>query len=131
MDKLTRWGAGHELAERIVTHLVKKDFINESRFCHIYCESKLSLQKWGRIKMAYQLRAKRIDKHLIDEALKNLNNEQYHDVLLQLAQTKAATIHENDPLKHRAKLTSFLVSHGFESNEINNVLNEIKELPEN
>lgn len=125
MDKLTRWGAGHELAEKIVAHLVKNDFINESRFCHIYCESKLSLQKWGRIKIAYQLRAKRIDKHLIDEALKNLNSEQYHDVLMQLAQTKSRSIHEDDPLKHRAKLTSFLVSHGFESNEIANVINEI------
>ncbi len=130
MDKLTRWGASHELSERIITHLVKNNFINEERFCRIYCESKLNLQKWGRIKIAYQLRAKRVEKRHIDEALKGLDTNRYHEVLLQLAQNKSHILKDEDPLKKKAKLISFLASHGFESNEINNVLNEINELPE-
>ncbi|MBR3528470.1 MAG: RecX family transcriptional regulator [Bacteroidales bacterium] len=125
MDKLTRWGASHELSERIINYLVKNDYINERRFCQIYSESKMNLQKWGRIKIAYQLRAKRIDKRLIDEALTNLDPNRYHEVLLQLARQKMSTIKDDNPFARRNKLMAFLASHGFESDEIIKAFDEI------
>ena len=125
MDKLTRWGASHELSERIINHLVKNDYINERRFCQIYSESKMNLQKWGRIKIAYQLRAKRIDKRLIDEALTDLDPNRYHEVLLQLARQKMSTIKDDNPFARRNKLMAFLASHGFESDEIIKAFDEI------
>lgn len=125
MDKLTRWGASHELSERIINHLVKNDYINERRFCQIYSESKMNLQKWGRIKIAYQLRAKRIDKRLIDEALTNLDPNRYHEVLLQLARQKMSTIKDDNSFARRNKLMAFLASHGFESDEIIKAFDEI------
>ena len=125
MDKLTRWGASHELSERIINYLVKNDYINERRFCQIYSESKMNLQKWGRIKIAYQLRAKRIDKRLIDEALTNLDPNRYHEVLLQLARQKMSTIQDDNPFARRNKLMAFLASHGFESDEIIKAFDEI------
>ncbi len=125
MDKLTRWGASHELSERIINYLVKNDYINERRFCQIYSESKMNLQKWGRIKIAYQLRAKRIDKRLIDEALTDLDPNRYHEVLLQLARQKMSTIKDDNPFARRNKLMAFLASHGFESDEIIKAFDEI------
>lgn len=125
MDKLALWGAHHDLAEKIVDYLVKNDFINETRYCLTYSESKLHLQKWGRIKIAYQLRAKRIEKKKIDEALQHLDPEQYRDTLYQLAVDKNATLHEDDPRKRQAKLVSFLSSHGFEMDEIMTTLGQI------
>jgi len=125
MDKLTRWGASHELSERIINYLVKNDYINERRFCQIYSESKMNLQKWGRIKIAYQLRAKRIDKRLIDEALTNLDPNRYHEVLLQLARQKMSTIKDDNSFARRNKLMAFLASHGFESDEIIKAFDEI------
>ena len=125
MDKLTRWGASHELSERIINYMVKNDYINERRFCQIYSESKMNLQKWGRIKIAYQLRAKRIDKRLIDEALTNLDPNRYHEVLLQLARQKMSTIKDDNPFARRNKLMAFLASHGFESDEIIKAFDEI------
>lgn len=125
MDKLTRWGASHELSERIINYLVKNDYINERRFCQIYSESKMNLQKWGRIKIAYQLRAKRIDKRLIDEALTDLDPNRYHEVLLQLARQKMSTIKDDNSFARRNKLMAFLASHGFESDEIIKAFDEI------
>ena len=126
-DKLYAWGANREQAERVVNHLVANDFINEARYCRIYCESKLHLQKWGRIKMAYQLRLKRIENNVIEEALKNLDAEQYAEALQQLAETKMKSLTESDPHKREAKLMSYLASHGFEPEQIHNVVNNLKE----
>ena len=69
-DKLLTWGANQVLRERIVEYLTENDFINEERYCRIYCESKLRLQKWGRVKIEYQLRSKRIDNSTIKKPFK-------------------------------------------------------------
>lgn len=126
-DKLYAWGANREQAERVVNHLVANDFINEARYCRIFCESKLHLQKWGRIKMSYQLRLKRIDSNVIEEALNNIDPEQYAEALMQLAQSKLHTLSEPDPRKRDAKLSSYLASHGFEADMIHEVVNNLKE----
>lgn len=125
VKKLLAWGADRDTAYKVVDHLCENDFIDEARYCRIYCESKLHLQKWGRIKMAYQLRAKGISNALIEEALANLDTDQYSDTLVQLAASKARTLHESDPMRRRQKLMGFLASHGFEMNEITRAMEQI------
>ena len=124
-DKLRTWGADMGLTERIVEYLVDNDFINEERYCRIYCDSKINLQKWGRIKIAYQLRSKRIENKIIDQTLKNIDEQTYTETLHNLAVNKASSIKEDDPVKLRNKLVTFLSSHGFTPDEIHNALQDI------
>ena len=123
--KLLSWGADSDAADKIIAHLCDNDFINEARYCRIYCESKLHLQKWGRKKIVYQLRMKGIDNAIINEAISNIDPEQYRDTLAQLAAAKKRTLHEADPMRCRQKLMAFLASHGFEMNEILAALQDI------
>ena len=124
-DKLMTWGADRQLTERITEYLVDQSFIDEERYCRIYCDSKLHLQKWGRLKIAYQLRSKRIDNATIEKALSNIDEEQYSDILHSLAETKARTLKDEDIRKRRNKLTSYLSSHGFTIGEIDNAVKRI------
>lgn len=124
-DKLLTWGAGQELRERIVDYLTENDFINEERYCRIYCDSKMHLQKWGRVKIAYQLRSKRIDNTTINKALQEINEEDYQETLSSLTRNKNNSITEPDNKKRRAKLMSFLSSHGFTISEIENAVAEL------
>ena len=121
-DKLLTWGAGQELRERIVDYLTENDFINEERYCRIYCESKMHLQKWGRVKIAYQLRSKRIDNNTINKALQEIDEEEYQRTLTTLTENKNSSIVEPDNKTRRAKLMSFLSSHGFTISEIENAV---------
>lgn len=121
-DKLLTWGAGQELRERVVDYLMENDFINEERYCRIYCESKMHLQKWGRVKIAYQLRSKRIDNTTINKALQDIDEEEYQRTLTTLTENKNNSIMEPDKKKRRAKLMSFLSSHGFTISEIENAV---------
>lgn len=123
-EKLLAWGAERELAGRIVEYLVDNQFIDEARYCQIYCDSKLRLQKWGRIKINYMLRNKRIDNKLISEALQDIDKDLYRETLSQLAKGKLSTLNEENPHKRKMKLISYLASHGFESTEIQSALEE-------
>ena len=125
-EKLLVWGANREVAGRIVDYLVDNEYIDEARYCRIYCESKLHLQKWGRIKINYMLRNKRIDNRIIANALQEIDAEQYRETLRELAESKLRTLNDEDPAKRRAKLSTFLASHGFEMSEIQTVVQELK-----
>jgi regulatory protein len=124
-DKLMTWGADRELTERITEYLVDQSFIDEERYCRIYCDSKLHLQKWGRLKIAYQLRSKRIDNATIEKALSNIDEEQYSVILQSLAETKSRTLKDEDIRKRRNKLSSYLSSHGFTIGEIESAVRAI------
>lgn len=125
-EKLRAWGADKELTDKIVEKLTEEGFIDEERYCRLYCDSKLRLNKWGRIKIAYQLRAKQIDNETIEDALHQIDESEYRNILEQLAKSKLKTIHDDDHRRKEAKLMTFLASHGFEKNEIYQVTKNLK-----
>ena len=125
MDKLRTWGATQDVASHIIEQLIADNYINPQRFCQLFAESKLHQQKWGRVKIAYQLRNRQLDSALIKQVLDSIDPEQYYHTLVNLAQTKWPTIHDADPVRRRTKLMAFLASHGFTQPEISRALNEL------
>lgn len=123
--KLCDWGAPLDLSGKIITRLVDQGFIDERRYARAYVSSKLRNQKWGRLKVIYQLRAKQVPPKFITEALSEISDEEYHQIMLDVANTKWQTY---DPAeahaKRRSKLVTFMASRGYESPEIQEMLNE-------
>ena len=61
----------------------------------------------------------------ITEALADVPDEEYSNIMLDVAQTKWNTYSPSDPAaKRRSKLVTFLASRGFESPEIQAMLSE-------
>ena len=123
--KLCDWGAPVEVSARIVSRLVDQGFIDERRFARSYVSSKLRNQKWGRLKVIYQLRTKQIPPKFITEAIAEVSDEEYHSIMLEVAETKWSSYDAaEEGSKRRSKLVTFLASRGYESTEIQNLLHE-------
>lgn len=123
--KLCDWGASLEVSGKIVTRLIDQGFIDERRFAKAYVSSKLRNQKWGRLKVVYQLRSKQVPPKFITEALSEITDVEYRDILLDVANTKWQTYSDTETMaKRRSKLVTFLASRGYESPEIQSMLNE-------
>ena len=73
--KLCDWGVSVDLSNKIVNKLVEQGFIDERRYARAYCASKLRHQKWGRLKVIYQLRSKQIPPKFITDALLEIPDE--------------------------------------------------------
>ena len=126
--KLCDWGVSVELSNKIVAKLVEQGFIDERRYARAYCSSKLRHQKWGRLKVIYQLRSKQVPPKFITEALQEIPDEEYRGIMRQVADEKWATYNADEPLgKRRAKLSTFLASRGFEAPEIQTILHAYAE----
>lgn len=116
--KLNDWGATPATADRIVQHLIDERYIDERRYVRLYCQGKLRIQRWGRNKMAWELRGKGIADALIAEGLDSLSPEEYAATLDKVAQAKRATLRGDDDYEKQRKLTAYLLSRGFTMEEI-------------
>lgn len=115
--KLHEWGATPACADTIVRHLLEERFVDERRYVRLYCQGKLRIQRWGRNKMAWELRGKGIADTLIAEGLDSLSDDEYQAALEKVARSKWAVL-QGDDYDRRRKLTAYLLSRGFTSDEI-------------
>lgn len=113
-SRLLKWGLEPLQVTDVLKRLTDEGFLNEQRFAHAFVNDKFKFNGWGRIKIAYQLRAKGISQDCIDEALTLIDDESYEQALLQLLTTKASTLRGKDPQQARAALLRFATGRGYE-----------------
>lgn len=126
-NKLMQWGIDEKDAAAIISHLLKEKFIDDARFCRSFINDKYKYNRWGRIKIIYELRQKRIEESVYLSALdETINDELYLENLTSLLQEKKRTIKGDNPLELKAKLFRFATGRGFESADISQALKQIK-----
>jgi regulatory protein len=112
--KCREWQLSGEESAKLISSLVKDNFIDQRRYATSFVNDKFRFNKWGKIKLAYALRQKQVEDKYIREALSNLPEDAYLKVLLDLLSAKAKTIKETDGFTLRGKLLAFAQSRGFE-----------------
>ncbi|MCQ2311110.1 MAG: RecX family transcriptional regulator [Paludibacteraceae bacterium] len=108
--KLRQWGCTSSDEQTVIEHLMEHGFINHSRYANAFVHDKLHFQNWGRVKIAYALRAKKIEDSIIDEALGNIDEQDYTAILRKVALLKKNA--------NREQQIRFLLQRGFSYGDI-------------
>lgn len=121
-EKMRTWRIDSRDIDAIINSLTTRRFLDDSRFARAFVRDKYRFARWGRRKIAMALKQKRIDSDTIDEALEEINQEEYTAVLRTLLKAKAA--HMDRPLSYddRVKLFRFAVARGFETQLVSSLL---------
>lgn len=125
ITKLKAWEVDETDRKKIIKKLMEDDFINEKRYVISYVRDKFRLNKWGKIKISMMLREKGIDKELINNALKKIDDGEYEELLSTLLKNKSKTLKFDYEYEKQGKLFRFAQSRGFENNVIERVLRYI------
>ena len=80
-NKLSSWGISPDDADNITQKLIENRFLDEVRFASAFARDKFNIEGWGRVKIAYQLRMKRISSEAIEEALSHIDENEYISIL--------------------------------------------------
>ena len=119
--KLQQWGATTEQTEQIIVLLQEQHFVDEQRYCHAFAHDKVRYQGWGRIKVRAALFAKHLPSSLINQAIADIDENEYFDVLKRVIDTKKRAINSKDPMA-REKLIRFCLQRGFTYDEISDLV---------
>ena len=125
-EKLYKWGVNSYDHDEITDYLLKNNYINEERYAECFVSEKFRIGRWGRIKIGYALRQKRIAEQYISSAFEIIDEEIYLETLkdLLISKSKGNIV----DFKRKASVYNFAVSRGFEPELINQALREIEKL---
>ena len=90
--KMTRWEVSEDMQEKVLKYLVSEGYIDETRFTRAFIRAKKEYNHWGVRKIENALFAKRISKDIYDPILKEICNNDYHDILKSLLQNKKRSV---------------------------------------
>lgn len=111
--------------EQILLYLMEHDFLNEERFAKSFARGKFSIKNYGRVRITLELKKRQITEYNIKQALKEIDENTYTQVLDQIAKKRHALIKEPNSYKKMKKLADYLLRKGFESNLVFEKVNEL------
>lgn len=124
-QKLKNMNMIAEATDVIIVHLLEHNYLNEERFAKTYVSGKFRIKKWGRRRLLLELKKKDISKFNINQAFKEISEEEYIEVFNELAEKRANAIFESNKLKKKKKLIDYLLYRGWESHLVYEKTNEL------
>jgi regulatory protein len=114
-----------ELVEEIIAKLKSEKFLDDERYVKAYISDKFRLNKWGKIKLRYYLKAKGLHDSVIEKGLNEIDEEQYKRVLIATLKEKAKKTKSDNKYENIGQIIRFAQSRGFEPEIIHRYLTEV------
>lgn len=125
-EKLKLWGLSPGDVDCVIVKLIEEKYIDDERFARAYAKDKSRFNRWGKQKIAFMLKNKKIAPEIIRLAFEEFEDESYLAQLQKLLTDKAKTIKSENKFDQRAKLMRFAMGRGFEPEQINKALQKLK-----
>lgn len=124
-QKLWELGIRRTDQDEMIAKLIDEDYLNEERFAKTFAGGKFRMKEWGRKKIYYALKEKRVSEYSIKSALKEIDDEDYKQLLRELAEKKYESLINEEPVMRKKKTMDYLLQKGFEADLVTRALHEI------
>ena len=118
IQKLRNMALNSDEIDEVVVYLIENNFLNEERFACSFARGKFRIKKWGKIRIVNELKFRTISQYNINQALNEIDEEEYLSTFDSLSELTWNTISEKNKLKKRKKFCDYLLRKGWESNMI-------------
>lgn len=112
-----------EAAEKVVSILISDKYVDDLRYATAYAREKAMISGWGETKIRYMLSGKRVDRDIIAQALKEIDESKAGSRLEKLLENKARSL-KADP-QIRLKLLRFALGRGYQYDDIAPVIDNL------
>lgn len=127
-EKLYALGMHKQQVEELISQLIEENYLNEERFAIEFAGGKFRMKQWGRVKIKYELKQKKVSEYCIKKALKQIDEEDYLKSINTLARKKWNSI-KGEGVNHFVKMsktTTYLMQKGFESDLIQSAIAHLR-----
>lgn len=113
--RMRRWHLAPEIIEKIVRRLRKNRYIDDARFASAFVNDKVRLSRWGIVKVRLQLSARKIDSNSIEDAIAEIDSDEYEQIVLDVIRQRIKQLSLTDTPDNRRKIYRFGIGRGFET----------------
>ena len=116
--KLYQWDVSEEEMGKIIHSLKEYGFINHQRYARSFANDKMKFNHWGKKKIEYALRTRKIETEYIQEALNAISEEEYERIIYEEIEKKNKALKTPDKSERKNKICNYLLQKGFESGKV-------------
>lgn len=124
-QKLYELGVRKAEHDEIISTLIEEDYLNEERFAFQFVGGKFRMKDWGRKKIYYALKEKKVSEYSIKKAMKQIDEDAYAEVLRELAAKKYELLKDEQWLVRKKKTIDYLLQKGYEYELVAATVNSI------
>lgn len=112
-EKMRRWGLSDDDRLQVIRKLVDNKFIDDQRFTKYFVHDKIKFNHWGRRKIEVSLRQKGVDSQIIAEALDEVPDSEYLEILRPMIKSKIETTKAATDYERAMKTIKWAAGRGF------------------
>jgi regulatory protein len=101
---------------------VREKYIDEKRFASAFVKDKFNYNKWGKIRLRLELKAKKIEESIIEGALSEIKEKEYRMMITKLIREKEKHLEYRNEYEKKGKLFRYLSGKGFENEFISKAI---------
>jgi len=121
--KIMAYEIVEEIVDEIIDKLIEEKYLDDERYVRAYVKDKFKINKWGKVKIHYYLRAKGLSEEIIQKGLNTIDEVKYKDLLVKTMKAKAKTIKKKNKFEKMGQVIRFTQSRGFEPELIHRYMN--------
>jgi regulatory protein len=125
-NKLAEYGLFGEWADEVIAELITQNYLNEERFAKAFAGGKFRIKKWGRNKIKQELKLKQVSSYCIDQGLKEIDFDDYLNILKNEAIEKFESTKDKNILIKSNKVAKYLITRGFEQDLVWDTIKSIQ-----
>lgn len=125
LKKMDQWHVDADTAKGVIDTLIKEKFIDHNRFATFFVKDKFRFNKWGKRKIAFELSRKAIERDIINQAIAEIDDNDYLEAITDILNSKKRQLRAKDPWQTKAALVRFGLSKGFESDVVTRAVNKL------
>ena len=128
-QKLYGFGLHRQEVEETISKLIEENYLNEERFAIAFAGGRFRSKQWGRVKIEYELKQKKVSPYCIKKALNEIDDDDYLKTLQQLARKKWSSLKAPGATEYvkSSKTTTYLLQRGFERQLIAQAIARLKQ----
>tara|TARA_B100001057_G_scaffold162711_1_gene163363 strand:+ start:608 stop:1057 length:450 start_codon:yes stop_codon:yes gene_type:complete len=123
-NKLNKLGIFGDQLDEYICYLIDENYLSETRYTEAFVRGKYNNNKWGRIKIKMELRSRNISEWNINNALKQITDEDYENKLCKICEKQLQLVN-GTPSEIRNKIIKRLTQKGWEMDLIIKCINRL------
>ena len=123
-NKLNKLGIFGDQLDEYICYLIDENYLSETRYSEAFVRGKYNNNNWGRIKIKMELRSRNISEWNINNALKQITDEDYENKLCKTCE-KHLQLFDGTPSEIRNKIIKRLAQKGWEMDLIIKCINRL------